>query len=195
MSVCDKYSIKTVVGPPAMLKMALCTQQTSIVLVAESQLVNKAEIMWAVDVVLSKHSFRSSANKSELFTAMFSDSQVAKQFSCGKTQDKYLLCFGVEPDFKEILCKTLSELELLVYQFDESYNQVVKKSQMDLHVRYWDSSLKNAKKNDITTQFLGKAAVADIMINFHKCMNGLEEIKCSRYLWMVQMLRCHFFLF
>ena len=45
MAVCDKYSIKTVVGPPAMLKMALCTQQTSIVLVAVSQLENKAEIM------------------------------------------------------------------------------------------------------------------------------------------------------
>ena len=45
MSVCDKYSIKCVVGPPAMLKMALCTQQTFIVLVALSQLENKAEIM------------------------------------------------------------------------------------------------------------------------------------------------------
>ena len=62
MSVCDKYAIKTVVEPPAMPKAALCAQQISIVLVTESQLANKAEIMWA-DVVLSKYSFRSSANK------------------------------------------------------------------------------------------------------------------------------------
>ena len=57
MPVCDKYAIKTVVEAPAMPKEALCTQQTSIVLFTESQLANKAEIMWEVNVVLSKHSF------------------------------------------------------------------------------------------------------------------------------------------
>ena len=64
--------------PPSSVK------QTSIVPVTESQFAKEAEIMWAIDVVLSKHSFRSSARKSELFSTMFHDSQIATNFHVGK---------------------------------------------------------------------------------------------------------------
>ena len=106
---------------------------------------------------------------------MFSDSQIAKQFSCGKTKCTYLMCFGVAPYFKEVLCKTLSELDQIFCQFNESYNQVVKKSQMGLHVRYWDSSLEMVKTRYYNSKFLGKAGAVNIIINFRKCINGLEE--------------------
>lgn len=131
--------------------------------------------MWAIDVVLSKHSFRSRAKKSELFSAMFHDSEIATKFSCGKTKCTYLICFGVAPYFKELLCKTLSELDHVVCQFDESYNQVVKKSQMDLHVRYWDTSMNIVRTRYYNSEFLGKAAATDILEKFRKCMSGLDE--------------------
>ena len=53
----------------------------------ENEAAKKAEIMWAgaLEVVIAKHSFRSCDNKSELFSSMFPDSQVAKTFACGKT--------------------------------------------------------------------------------------------------------------
>ena len=76
--------------PPSSVKLA----QTSIVSATESQFAKEAEIMWAIDVVLTKHSFRSCAKKSELFSAMFPDSEIAKKFSCEKTKCTYLICFG-----------------------------------------------------------------------------------------------------
>ena len=51
--------------------------------------------MWVLEVVIVKHSFRSCDNKSDFFSSMFPDSQVAK---C-----KYLVCHGVAPYFKEVL--------------------------------------------------------------------------------------------
>uniref|UniRef100_T2MC48 FH1/FH2 domain-containing protein 3 n=1 Tax=Hydra vulgaris TaxID=6087 RepID=T2MC48_HYDVU len=50
--------------------------------------------------------------------------------------------------YEEVLCET-SDLDQFVCQFDEFYNQVVKKSQMDLHVRYWDSSLEMVSMDDL----------------------------------------------
>ena len=92
-----------------------------------------------MDVVLSKYSFRSSDNKAELFSAMFPDSQIAQKFACGQTKCKYLVCHALAPYFKELLGKT-SEVEHFVCLFDESHNHVIKKGQMDLHVRFWDST-------------------------------------------------------
>ena len=82
---------------------------------------------------------------------MFSDSQVAKTFACGKTKCKYLVCHGITPCGKEILTKSLMELEHHVCLFDESCNNIVKKGQMDIHIRYWDTSLNIVKARGITT--------------------------------------------
>ena len=46
----------------------------------QKQLATNAEVMWAIEVVLSKYSFNSSSNKSDLFTAIFHDSDLAKNF-------------------------------------------------------------------------------------------------------------------
>ena len=121
-TITNSFNTTTLATPPSNLK------QTSIVSLNASQFAKESEIMWAIDVVLSKHSFRSSVSKSELFSAMFHDSQIAKNFSCGKTKCTYILCFGVAPYFKELLCTTLSEVDHFVCQFDESYNHVKKKS-------------------------------------------------------------------
>ena len=152
-------------------------RQQSIINITESSLARKAEILFAVDVVVCKHSFNSCTNKSDLFTAMFTDSEIARKFSCGRTKCTYLVTFGVAPYFKEILCRTLKDLEYLVWQFDESHNSVIKKSQMDLHVRFWDSNVNQVKTRYYNSEFLGKAAAADILAKFLECMAGLEEDK------------------
>ena len=49
---------------------------------------------------------------------------------------------------------------------------------MVLHVRYWDSSLEMVKTQYYNSEFSGKAAAAvDIIINFQKGKNGIEEDK------------------
>jgi len=65
--------------------------QSTIGSCANKSLVVNAEIMWALDVVMSKYS-----NKNELFPAMFPDSEIAKAFACGKTKCSYLVNYGID---------------------------------------------------------------------------------------------------
>ena len=103
-------------------------KQQSIITIKDNLLAKQAEVMWAVEVVMSKHSFRW-CDKSDLFSAMFLDSiNIAKSFACGQTKCKYLICFGIVPYFKELLNSVISELGDVVCQFDESHNDVMKKS-------------------------------------------------------------------
>ena len=67
----------------------------------ENEAVGKAEIMWALEVVVAKHSFCSCDDKSGLFSSMFPYTQVAKTFACGKTQCKYLVCHGIKHILKK----------------------------------------------------------------------------------------------
>ena len=53
-----------------------------------------AEIIWAVDVVLSNYSFKSSSNKSDIFSRMFPDSSIAKNFACGKAKCTILQAYS-----------------------------------------------------------------------------------------------------
>ena len=115
-------------------------QQAFISTSCNASLARNAEIMWAVDVILSSYSYRSSAKKSNLFCGMFLDSEAAQNVSCGKTKCGYLICFVIAPYFKEQLEKISHETPYFVALFDESYNAVSKNGQMDLHVRFWDSS-------------------------------------------------------
>ena len=83
----------------------------------ETNLAQEAEVMFAIDDVLSKYSFNSCANKSALFSPMFPDSQITNQFSYGKTKCTYLITFGVAPYLKELLRRILKDLDHLAWHF------------------------------------------------------------------------------
>ena len=151
-------------------------KQTLTVPLMENQSTKQAEVIWTLDVVLSKISFRSSDNKAELFIAMFPDSQIAQKVACGQTKCKYLVCHALARYFKELHGQT-SEVEHFVCLFDESHNHVIKKGQMDLHVRFWDSTTKSVKTRYFNSKFLGKAAATDILKSFKSSMNGLGKEK------------------
>ena len=152
----------------------------------ENEAAKKAEIMWALEVVIAKHSFRSCDNKSELFSSMFPDSQVAKTFACGKTKCKYLVCHGIASYFKEVLTKSLLELEHYVCLYDESYNNFGKKGQMDMHIQYWDTSLNTVKTRCYNSQFIGKAAAKDVLKTSNVSMVWMK-ISYFKRQWTAQM--------
>ena len=129
--------------------------------------------MWAIDV-MSKYS---SANKNDLFCTMFHDSDVAKNFACGKTKCSYIVNFGVAPYFKELFDATLNEVEYFVALFDESYNHICKQSQMDFHVGYWDCVTNQVVTRYYTSEFLGKASSDDIYNKFMNCCPKIDANK------------------
>ena len=105
---------------------------------------------------------------------MFSDSEVAQIFSCGKTKCGYLICFGIAPYFKEQLEKISHETPYFVALFDESYNAVSKNGQMDLHVRFGILQ-KTLSKQGTGTEFLGKASAKDLYEKYNQGLSLLKE--------------------
>ena len=49
----------------------------------------KAEVIWALEILVTSYSFRSSAGKGEVFSYMFPGSEIAKQFQMDKTKASY----------------------------------------------------------------------------------------------------------
>ena len=97
----------------------------------------RAELLWFLKVVLSHYSYSSCAGLSELFSAMFPDSDIARRFSCSERKCAYMACFGLGPYFKDLLMKDVRDQSAFVLLFDESMNQKTKNKQMEIHIRLW----------------------------------------------------------
>ena len=69
---------------------------------------------------------------------MFSDSDIAKQFSMGRTKSMYVINNGLAPFFKSQLTDDLEKSGIHVFSFDESLNDVTQTSEMDLYIRCCD---------------------------------------------------------
>lgn len=95
----------------------------------------KAEVLWALKVMNSHYSYKSSEDVARLFQAMFPDSQIAKRFACGEKKCSYVCTYGLAPYFKKLILKEVSQQTAYVVLFDESHLQL---KQMDFHVRLWD---------------------------------------------------------
>lgn len=83
--------------------------------------VMKAEIRWVLKVLNSHYSYKSSEDIAKVFTDMFPDSKIASQFSCGEKKCAYIAAFGLEPYFKRLLLKEVSELFILVLAKLQAY--------------------------------------------------------------------------
>ena len=71
------------------------------------------------------------------------------------------------------------ELEHYVCLFDESYNNIVKKGQMDMHIWYLDTSLNTVKTRYYNSQVMGKAAAKNVLKTFKECVNGMDQDKVT----------------
>ena len=100
----------------------------------------KAEISWSLQVLMSNYSFNSCANKSDLFAVTFENSQIVQSSSLGSTKLSYNITFGLAPYIKNLLLESVDEVIYYSLSFDESYNRIMKKGQMDLLIKFWDSA-------------------------------------------------------
>ena len=84
---------------------------------------------------------------------------------------------GLAPYFKSLLNNTLSSLDCFVAMFDESYNKIWIRGQMDLHVRFRDIENNCVAARYFNSRFLGKAAAQDIYEKCNECISELDENK------------------
>ena len=152
-------------------------KQTSLIdLVSRDQTLN-AEIIWSLEVLKCKYSYRSSESKSKLFAFMFPDSKIAENFTYGKTNCSYILCHRIAPFVKETLLNELKEVPYYTTLFDETYNKISKKGQMDLNVRFWDDTDNKVKSSYWNSEFLGKASADDVFSIFNDRLSSLDRSK------------------
>ena len=81
-----------------------------------------AEILWCLKLVAGHRSYNSCNNISEIFKIMFSRSDVARQFSLGKTKACYMILYGIAPYCKAELLGQINSFPQFSLSFDESLN-------------------------------------------------------------------------
>lgn len=102
---------------------------------------------------------------------MFPDSTTTKNFSCRKTKCSYIVNYGITPYFLELLNSQPKELEHYLTLFDDSFNHVVKQSQ--IHIQFWDSSNNSVATRYYSSENLGKAEATNVYSNFEHCLESL----------------------
>ena len=136
-----------------------------------------AEILWALKVVLSHFSFRSCAELSELFQVMFSDSEIASEFTLGKTKCSYLISYGLAPYFKDTLFREISTSEFFSLSFDESLNKEIQSCQMDVGIKFWSDCTKLVETRYYDSQFLHRPNAVELFQSLLLSSQKLNEEK------------------
>ena len=78
-----------------------------------------AQICWVLNLVTSKHLVNSSSSSGDLFSVMFPDSDVVKQFQCGHTKAGYVAHFGSVPYFHELMLSKLPDCPYISLFFEK----------------------------------------------------------------------------
>lgn len=139
----------------------------------------KAECLWAMHVVTKKMSYNSCSDISEIFQIMFPDSTIAKQFKLGYSKVAYLVSYGLAPYFLSKLMDRIKTCEDYVICFDEAFNKVIHKGQMDLVIRFWDEGLQQVSTRYLSSVFLGRSTADDLLEKFFE---GLSMLPFSNLL-------------
>lgn len=138
---------------------------------------SKAEILYVLNLIKSNASFNSAKYANNLFKTMFSDSSIAQSFCCGPSKVSYTSTFGLGPYFEDKLYDILEKVPIYTVSFDESYNKVTNKEQMDFNVRYWDDSRSQIVNRYLGSQFLGHTTAGDLLSAFNEGTRRLDESK------------------
>ena len=144
--------------------------------------VTKAEILWALNKVMTHSSDRSSGSTSDLFPLMFPDSIIAQKFKMHKDKLGYTVSFGLGLHFQSNLVQEVNKCEFFCVSFDESLNKIAQKRQMDIVVRYWDSSLSQVATRYLTSTFIGHATTINLLNAFTCSLSqlGVSVAKVSQ---------------
>lgn len=126
----------------------------------------KAEIVWALNTVMTHNSYRSESSSSSLFPIMFPDSVIAKQFKMQRDKLAYVITFGLGPYFQKDLVDTIKTCNFFAVSFDESLNKVSQRSQMDIVIRYWDDSKNEVATRYVTSAFLTSGTADNLQKHF-----------------------------
>ena len=131
----------------------------------------RAEILFALKMVSSHSSFNEADNLTKLVSVAFPDSEIAKNFKLNPSKAAYVITHGLGPYFIREINKILSSCNFFVAQFDEAFNAVSQKGQMDLHIRFVDSN-GIVQTKYVNSAFLGRSTAEQLLIGLKDCFEN-----------------------
>ena len=132
----------------------------------------KAEILWALKVNESHFSYNSSRNIVDLLKMMIPDSKIVGKLCLGSTKLAYLITHGLAPFFHDALPKLIPSKYVIC--FNEAFNEISKKGQINIIIRFWDSSMNKVCSRYLSSSFIGHSTAEDIINHF---LEASSEIK------------------
>ena len=119
------------------------TQNTSYQFTLETVLSNrnsttKCEIIWIFKCLMSGTSARFNDDIGEILIATFPNILEQREFSFGRTKSMSVINHGLSPYFKGLLNNALEKSTFHVYSFNESFNDAMQTSEIDLYYKLDD---------------------------------------------------------
>lgn len=147
--------------------------------VETDEAITKAEILWTLNMVLSRYSFQPCNGLRLLFKTMFPDSRIASHFMYSKERYYYLLCKGIAPFFQALLSEELMHSDYYVVMLDEnaaaSHN--LKSEQVDFGITFWNAASNRAETRYLCSLFLPHSRINDLLAAFKDATISLDGSK------------------
>ena len=133
---------------------------------------------------MSHFSHSSACDISDVFKALFPDSNIAQGMTCGPTKQSYLITFGIGPYFKQLLVEDLKKASYFVVLFDESLNTELCCEQIDFTVRYFKND--QVMTRYLSSSILGHNTVEDLKLKFEDATQNLQASMYheAKFQWM-----------
>ena len=120
----------------------------------------------------------------EVFVQMskvyFPDSDIPDTLQLGRTKIGYLVQFGLAPYYRaQIFSLLLPEAGFppkFLSCFDEAFNRISKRKQMDVHVIFFDSNKQEVVRSFIGYHFMGHVSAEDTFASFKEIHKDLDLV-------------------
>ena len=110
-----------------------------------------------------------------MFQVMFPDSEIASQFTLGKTKARYTMLYRIAPEFKKQLIYDINASPFYIASFDESLISQVQMSQMDVGVRYWNNRKNIAETHYFDSKFMRQPNADVLLKNLDESISSVNR--------------------
>jgi len=138
----------------------------------------RRDIMWCLGAVMNHDSLRASADKVPLFKLIYKDVEDVQTLQLSKSKIAYVIVYGLGDFFEREPLKTVKEKKHFAIGFDESYNKIAKKQQMDTMLRFWDDTNDEVSTRYLTSIFLDPSTGEDLLLGLTTALdtNDLKKL-------------------
>ena len=93
---------------------------------------------WCLKVVDGHFSYNSCSDFANLSQCLFADSEIAHQFSLGKTKCRYMILYGIAPYCNSELLKQINSSPYFSLLFDKSLNPMLEECQVNVNIQTYN---------------------------------------------------------